>query len=557
MAIMVLKNPRRETRPVCTFLCALALLMAATGMAQTPAAGQPASAGGAMADIQAVTAQRTGFQVIPSGDPQADQAISHAVSCLLAEKLTKDAAVQIALLNNRNLQATLAEIGISNADLVEAGLLKNPVLDLLYRKSNASGASANLEWSVTLDFINILTLPMRRCIAASEFETTKLRTANEVLDLAFDVQVAYYNLQAAMQTGQLYQDAVKASKEAYEAVRMIHEAGNISDLALHQEQVFYEQQKLNLAEAERDVVELREELNMLMGLWGPSTDWKLPSKLPAMPAREFQGRGLESVAVYQRLDLAAARQEIETVARELGLQNATRLLPELEGSIGAERETDGSWLRGGGVSLPLPIFNQGQTKAQRQRARLLQAQHRYYAVAVGIRSDVRKAFGQMRKSRDRVKYYDTIMLPLFKRIVEENHLMYNAMEAGPAELLRAKRDEYVGQREKVEALRDYWVARSELERTMGGSLECYTCPPTASAHASAAPAGSAKASGSKSTGAGQASRSQKNGSAASSKKSKNDTPPDADQGTGEDAGAAAGSGDGSAAGGAASGGSGS
>lgn len=457
-------------------LLAAALTVGTIACSSFAAVAQQASSESAMAEVQTIATQRTGFSVMPSGDPQSDQAISYAISQMLSDTLTRDEAVQIALLNNRSLQAHLAELGIAYGDLIEAGLLKNPILELLYRKSNEPATVANLEWSVSLDFINVLTLPLRRCIAASEFEKTKLEVADEVLDLAFDVQTAYYKMQGAVQNGEMYKGAVKASKEAYEGAKMVHEAGNISDLALHQQQVIYEEQKLNLAEAEREAVDLREELNMLMGLWGPCTDWDVPSELPDLPSREFQGRGLESIAVYQRLDLAAARQEIETIARELGLENATSLLPELEGTFDAERETDGSWLRGGGASLPLPIFNQGQGRLQRGRARLLQAQHRYYALAVDIRSEVRKAFGQMRKSRDRVQYYDKIMQPLLKRIVEESHLMFNAMELGPFELLEAKRDEIFGRRDRVEALRDYWIARSELERAMGGSFRCYKCP---------------------------------------------------------------------------------
>lgn len=428
-----------------------------------------------MAEVQTVTAQRTGFVVMPSGNEQADETISYAITCLLNDSLTKDEAVQIALLNNRSLQARLAELGIAYGDMIEAGLLKNPILDFLYQKSDEPGTVASLEWSIALDFINVLTLPLRKCIAASEFEAKKLEIANDVLDLAFDVQAAYYSMQAALQTGTMYRLAVEASEAAYEGAKMLHEAGNITDLELHQEQLIYEEQKLNLAEAERDAVELREELNMLMGLWGACTQWKISAELPDMPKREFQGRGLESIAVYQRLDLAAARQEIETIARELGLENATRLLPELEGSYVAEREGDGSWLRGGGVSFPVPIFNQGQGRVQRERARLLQAQHRYYALAVDIRSEVRKGFGQMRNSRDRVRYYDTIMLPLLERIVEESHLMFNSMDVSTYELLERKRDEILGKRDRVEALKDYWVARSELERAMGGSFACYSC----------------------------------------------------------------------------------
>lgn len=470
--------PEKEGRfaallqPALRQVTAALFIMAMTCCFQAAAPAQQSD----MADVQTIAAQRTGFQVMPSGNPQADQTISYAISCLLAEDLSKDEAIQIAFLNNRKLQARLAGLGIAYGDMIDAGLLDNPILDFIYQKSDEADTVASLEWSIALDFINVLTLPMRKCIAASEFEATKLEIANDVLDLAFDVQVAYYSMQGALQTGEMYQKAVEASEAAYEGAKMLHEAGNITDLELHQEQVVYEEQKLNLAEAERDAVELREELNMLMGLWGPHTQWKITSELPDMPRREFQGKGLESIAVYQRLDLAAARQEIETIARELGLENATRLLPELEGAYTAERETDGSWLRGGGVSFPLPIFNQGHGRLQRERARVLQAQHNYYALAVDIRSDVRKAFGQMRKSRDRVQYYDTIMLPLLKRIVEESHLMFNSMDVSPYELLETKRDEIVGKRERIEALNDYWIARSELERAMGGSFTCLACP---------------------------------------------------------------------------------
>lgn len=470
---MNIKSRRLRTCKLLKYRCAL---MVAAILTTCPATAQPHSAQAAATDVQNVIAQRTGYSIAPSGNSQADQSVSWCIAQMLTGKVSKDEAVQIALLNNRNLQAQLAEIGIANGDLIDAGLLKNPILDLLYRKSSEPDSVANVEFNVTLDFLDILTLPMRRNVAASEFEETKLNIAHEVLNLTFDVESAFFRLQSAAQVELMYRDAVETSKVAYELAKQIHEAGNITDLNLHQQQAIYEEQKLNLAEAERDAIEKREELNMLMGLWGPYAKWEITPELPNMPSRKFQGKGLESVAVYQRLDLAEARQQIETHARELGLNNATSLIPELGGTFNAERETDSSWLRGGGVSFPIPLFNQGQGRLQSQRARMLQAQHRYYALAVDIRSKVRKAFGQMLKSRDRVQYYDKIMLPLRKRIVEESHLMYNAMELPPSDLLQAKREEILARRDRVEALRDYWLARSELERAMGGSLNCYKCP---------------------------------------------------------------------------------
>ena len=52
------------------------------------------------------------------------------VAALLAHPLSAEDAVQIALLNNRMLQAAFEELGISEADLVQAGRLPNPRFDL-------------------------------------------------------------------------------------------------------------------------------------------------------------------------------------------------------------------------------------------------------------------------------------------------------------------------------------------------------------------------------------------------------------------------------------------
>lgn len=468
------RNKRRKHRtPHCEALLpgtgALALLAAAFLLGS---GGAVRAADGALGQVQAVAVQRTGATVADPGSGGADQAVADAITCMLEGTLTRDEAVQIALLNNRRLQARLSQLGIACGDLVEAGLLKNPIFEYVRRKSKEPMTVDNIEWSVTLDFIDILLLPLRRKLAASEFEQVKLEVAADVLELAFDVQSAWYDMQAAVESLELYRTAVEATKASYETAVKIHEAGNISDLELHQEQAIYEEQKLALQEAETDGIELRERLNLLMGLWGPCTNWKMGARLPRLPKREVAGAGLESVAVCQRLDLAAARQEIESLGRELGIANATSLIPELEGGYAAERETDGTWLRGYQFSLPIPIFNQGQGPILRNRARLAQAQHNYYAQAVEVRSEVRSARARMMKARERVNFYEKIMLPLRTRMVEEALLQFNAMDVSPFELLQIKRDQVNAGAETIGALRDYWTARSELEKALGGSLEC-------------------------------------------------------------------------------------
>src|SRR3990167_4929498 len=89
------------------------------------------------------------------------------VRALLAQPLTADAAVQIALLNNRGLQAAYAELGIAEADLVQAGRLRNPGFSFgrLHR-----GEVVEYERAFIFDLLGLLTMPAPRQIQGEHFQ---------------------------------------------------------------------------------------------------------------------------------------------------------------------------------------------------------------------------------------------------------------------------------------------------------------------------------------------------------------------------------------------------
>src|SRR5216117_3195976 len=108
---------------------------------------------------------RTGKRVQWNRGSAQDAQAQAAVASLLKRPLTADSAVQVALLNNHNLQATYEELGIAQADLVEAGLLKNPVF---YFERRLPGQAAEID--LVQEFVDILLLPLRKRIAAAQFE---------------------------------------------------------------------------------------------------------------------------------------------------------------------------------------------------------------------------------------------------------------------------------------------------------------------------------------------------------------------------------------------------
>ncbi|MBS0655413.1 MAG: deoxyribodipyrimidine photo-lyase, partial [Verrucomicrobia bacterium] len=125
-----------------------------------------------------------------------DAQVCSSIEQLLTADLQLDAAVQIALLNNPQMQANFEELGIAQADLVQAGLFQNPIFAGIVRFPVKNASSINTDFSITQSFLELFLIPLRKKVAVTELEQTQLRVANRVLALAFDVRETYYRLQA-------------------------------------------------------------------------------------------------------------------------------------------------------------------------------------------------------------------------------------------------------------------------------------------------------------------------------------------------------------------------
>ncbi len=420
----------------------------------------------AFAELANTVNLRTGKRVQWNRGSAEDAQAQAAITSLLSRPLTANSAVQIALLNNHNLQATYEELGIAQADLVEAGLLRNPIITFERRFPGQA-----LEVDLLKEFIDILLLPLRKRIAAAQFEVAKLRVGHEILNTAAEVRAAFYEHQGDQQLVGLRKTVAEATERSAETALRMQQAGNLKNLDLATEQASHAQAKIELAKAQSEAVQSREKLNKLIGAFGTQTNWTVARRLSELPGSEVSTAQLESRAIQQRLDLAAARQQFIAEARARGIARAEAILQGAEFGGHYEHEIEGSVHSiGPSVNVPIPIFNQGQPAAARAGAKMRQAEQRYLALAADIRSDVRAARDKMLLSRRQVEYFKSTALPTRTRVTEESQLEYNAMQIGPFQLLQAKQEEVKTGADSVEALRDYWVARAELEKAVGGSL---------------------------------------------------------------------------------------
>jgi cobalt-zinc-cadmium efflux system outer membrane protein len=421
-------------------------------------------------DVEALARERVGAELRWIRGTAEDAEVGRKVQELLANPLSVEAAVQIALLNNRTLQATYEELGVAQADLVQAGLLQNPVFSGMVRFPLKSAGVTNLEFDLVGNFLELLFLPARKQVAALEFEERKLRVSHAVLELASQTRSAYYSAISARQVSDLRRLVAQAAEASAEFAKRLHDAGNVSELSMTLEQVSYEQARIDWSKSESAVIDARERLTRLMGLWGQGAEWKAPERLPDVAVEELPLERAERLAISRRLDFQAALREVQVVAASLGLTQQTRLLGEFNLGANAERDTDGHWVFGPTFSFQIPIFDQGQARVAGGEAMLRMREHRLTALAVDIRSEVRSLRSRLVQDRYRIDHYAKVVIPLRERAVALTQERYNFMLVGVFELLEAKRREFDAYQEYIETVRDYWITRSDFLHAIGGAV---------------------------------------------------------------------------------------
>jgi outer membrane protein, heavy metal efflux system len=379
-------------------------------------------------------------------------------------------AVRIALVNNPALAARYTRIGFAAADVYEAGRLSNPTWSASVLIPQEPGAGRQVSFGLAQSFTDLLFLPARSRLARGEYEVAKLEVADAALDLAAETERAWHQLAAAWQRFTLREAIASAAQASADLAARFHAAGNINRLELAHEQAEAAQAHLDLLEARTQITLARSALNRQMGFDAAEGRWKIDGGVPPPVPEEDALDTLYRLAEAQRLDLAAARRQVALAADELGVTRRFRWLGEVEVGAEFERESDGARKRGPSLALQLPLFNQGGDRVARGEAHLARAEEELRALEIDITHAVRSAAAEVSVARERLEHYRQTLIPLRESIVARMQEQVNYMLAGPFELLRARREEYEAYEGYLDALRDYWLARTDLARAVGAPL---------------------------------------------------------------------------------------
>lgn len=390
------------------------------------------------------------------------------VAELLRHSLSAEDAVQIALLNNRLLQASFEELGISEADLVQSGRLPNPRFTLRH-----AGVAAQYDIEETLSFnvLSLLTATYSHEIEKRRFAEVQSAVVIAVVQLANDTRQAFFAAVAARESVRYLEQVKAAAETSAELARRMVAAGNWNLLDQAREQSFYADAAQRSTRAKWMEDSTREKLRRLMGLPGEQPALQLAETLPELPQNIEDLPDVDPEVLQNRIDLRLKRMQIDELARGLGLAKASRFVNVLDAGPTRVLQGAGSqpYERGYEIILEIPIFDAGGPRVRRAEALYSQAVDRFAQSAVDARSQIRQAYAAYRAAFDTAKLQRDEVVPIRKSIAAQNLLRYNASLISIFDLLADARGQIASVDDYIQSVRDFWMAKSQLDSALLGN----------------------------------------------------------------------------------------
>lgn len=376
-------------------------------------------------------------------------------------ELSRQQAVQAAILHHPSVRAEYARLNIAAADVVRASELLNPRLSLSWL--DVSGGSNELTLGLAQSLAAVMLRPARQRIAGADYELATLALADSLQELALATESAWYAAVASEQGLQVQVRAADAALWADELGSRFAAAGNMTPLDRAELARSAAEARLERLQAERQRDLARARLDQQLAL--PHDDWSVPARLPLPTAvpdpDQLVADVLEAHPALQRL--AWERQRLLSVG-----DNARRESWLDEAEVGVEHERSGGERATGpelGFRLPLWHRNAGTRLAMAAELELLDA--REAALRDQLPRQLRLQLGELSRLRSALEIREQELLPALAEEVQARQERVNFMLDGIFNLLASKQSELAAWRDHVATLGEYWHQQVELAGTAG------------------------------------------------------------------------------------------
>ncbi len=373
-------------------------------------------------------------------------------------RLSVDGAADYAIRNNPTLAAARLRIDEARGRLRQAGRLSNPELEVdLSRNVRAPEGS----WGVALvqKFPLTARLHLEKMVSVAELDAARAEVYNEERKLAGEVRALAVKLVAQREQRTLRDKQIAHSKELSGYMTKRVESGEASALDVAQVQLETQQLDAEALLLESERVALITELRPLLGTRaGVEITGKLtsPGKLP--------GSGSSAAS---RADYLAAQAQIRAAEQSVELARAGKWEDAGVG-LGVSRERSEDAPEGFETdtmlalkfSLPLPFWNKNEGRIAEAKATVERTRKEADALAANIRAESDGARGEMAALAKIVVKLDDELIPAAQRIEEQFRTNYGTGQVALPEVLRARTKRLELERQRLDALRDYHLARA-------------------------------------------------------------------------------------------------
>lgn len=402
-------------------------------------------------------ATRTGLPAPPESSRQNENELPPGVS--LERPLSPDDAAAVALWKNPQLQADLAALGLARADVIDAGLLRNPRLDMLFPVGLKP-----FELLLNFPVDAFLSRPRRVQASQTAYDQLAQGLIQNGLNTVRDVRLAHADLVLAVSREKAAERIVALRTRIVQLTNARLRAGDISELesmaARNEEAAAGEQ----LGRSRDDVKIASERLRFLLGLSLAHP----PIEVAAAPTDGTvppEASDLLERALTARPDLRSAEIAIQAATKRAHWERSRIFV--LAGMLSSKGIGTNGILTGPGLSAELPIFHRNQGLIARADADVEVASRQYLNLKQRVAFEVYEARQVLAQAQDVLAVLKNEVIPPLRQTASLAEEQYKKGDVAYLFVLEQSRGLVDAELRLADAEAAVRRGRAQLERCVG------------------------------------------------------------------------------------------
>lgn len=405
---------------------------------------------------------RTG-KTVPQALPASRPEFRLPPGVALVERLSLDDAVAIALWNNAALETNLAALGIAQADVIDAGLLRNPNFQTLI-PVGGKPFEFLLNWPIE----ELWQRKKRVQAAEKNLDAIAVGLVQNGLNLVRDVKTAYSDLWLAERRTETLRESAALRKRIAGLTERRRDAGDATGLDVSLAWTDARSAEDLASRSKGDVAIARARLRVLLGVRN-ALERISTIGLPEAPAVSGLGMLLEA-AYSSRPELRAAELAVEASTYRAKWQRS-RVFNMVWPMLSSKESGSPMALRAGpGLNMEIPLFNRNQGQIARADAEVIQAGWRYAALRDQVDGEVRDALARLEQARASRELLRSSLRPTVEAAIAQTEAGYRNGDVSFLNVLEVTRQKFDAMLRELDATAALARSLAELERSIGKNL---------------------------------------------------------------------------------------